>query len=52
MESSLKGQGKKKRTELNKAIPIEIPIESGLMIDTEFEFQIAKLIIENKIWKI
>ncbi len=43
---------RKKRTELNKAIPIEIPIESGLMIDTEFEFQIAKLIIENKIWKI
>ena len=43
---------RKKRTELNKAIPMEIPIESGLMIDTEFEFQIAKLIIENKIWKI
>ena len=43
---------REKRTELNKAIPLEIPIESGLMIDTEFEFQITKLIIENKIWKI
>ena len=43
---------RKKRTELHKAIPLVIPIESGLMIDTEFEFQIAKLIIENKIWKI
>ena len=43
---------REKRTELNKAIPLEIPIETGLMIDTEFEFQIAKLIIENKIWKI
>ena len=40
------------RTELNKALPYILPIESGLMIDTEFEFQIAKLIIENKIWKI
>ncbi len=43
---------REKRTELDKAIPLEIPIESGLMIDTEFEFQVAKLIIENKIWKI
>ena len=43
---------REKRTELNKAIPLEIPIESGLMIDTEFEFQITKLIIENKIWNI
>ena len=36
------------RTELSKAIPLEIPIETGLMIDTEFEFKIAKLIIERK----
>ena len=27
--------------------PCEIPIENGLMIDTKFEFKIAKLIIEN-----
>ena len=40
---------RKIRTEINKAIPLEIPIESGVMIDTEFEFQIAKLFIENKI---
>ena len=38
---------RKIRTEINNAIPFEIPIESGLMIDTEFEFQIAKLFIEN-----
>jgi len=42
---------RKIKTELHKALPIEIPIESGLMIDTEFEFQTAKLIIENKLWK-
>ena len=39
------------RTELNKALPLEIPIETGLMIDTEFEFLLAKLLIENNIWK-
>ena len=42
---------RKTRTELHKALPFEIPIESGLMIDTEFEFQTAKLIIENNLWK-
>ena len=42
---------RKIRTELHKALPFEIPIESGLMIDTEFEFQTAKLIIENNLWK-
>ena len=35
------------RTELNKALPLEIPIETGLMIDTEFELEIAKLLIEH-----
>ena len=35
------------RTELSKAIPLEIPIETGLMIDTEFEFEIARLLIEK-----
>ena len=39
---------RKIRTEISKAIPLEIPIESGIMIDTEFEFQLTKLIIENK----
>ena len=34
-----------------KAIPYEIPIDTGLMIDTEFEFQIAKLMIENNYFK-
>ena len=38
---------RKTRTEINKALPFEIPIESGLMIDTEFEFQIEKLFIEK-----
>jgi len=40
------------QTELSKAVPLEIPIESGVMIDTEFEFKIAKLFIENDIWKL
>ena len=31
-----------------KAIPYEIPNETGLMIDTEFEFEIAKLLIGQK----
>ena len=39
---------RKVRTEISKAIPLEIPIETGIMIDTEFEFQLVKLIIENK----
>lgn len=43
---------RKIRTELNKALPYLIPIESGLMIDTEFEFKIAQLFIENKVWKL
>jgi len=34
-----------------KAIPYEIPIATGLMIDTEFEFNLAKLMIENNFFK-
>ena len=36
-----------KNTNLSKAIPYEIPIETGLMIDTKFELEIAKLLIEH-----
>ena len=36
---------------LSESIPYEIPIETGLMIDTEYEFQIAKLFIENGVYK-
>jgi len=31
-----------------KILPYEIPPETGLMIDTEFEFQIAKMIAQKK----
>jgi len=41
-----------KKTDFGKSIPIKIPIETGLMIDTEFEFQIAKSLLENKILKL
>jgi len=37
-----------KKTDLSKTLPYEIPVETGLMIDTEFEFDIAKLLIEQK----
>ena len=30
-------------------LPYEIPPETGLMIDTEFEFQIAEMIASGKI---
>ena len=36
------------KTDFSKCIPLEIPMETGLMIDTKFEFEIAKLLIENK----
>ena len=36
---------------LSESIPFEIPIETGLMIDTEYEFQIAKLFFEKKLKK-
>ena len=39
---------KKGKSIMQKMIPCEIPIETGLMIDTEFEFNIAKLILENR----
>ena len=39
---------RKVRTEILKAIPLEIPIETGIMIDTNFEFELVKLVIENK----
>ena len=35
------------KTDLSKTIPYEIPVETGLMIDTEFEFYLAKLLIEK-----
>ena len=31
-----------------KTIPYEIPLETGLMIDTEFEFKIAEYMMNNK----
>ncbi|RDJ32196.1 MAG: acylneuraminate cytidylyltransferase family protein [Crenarchaeota archaeon] len=39
---------KKGKKIMQKMIPCEIPLETGLMIDTEFEFNLAKLILENK----
>ena len=33
---------------MKNALPYEIPFETGLMIDTEYEFNIAKLVLENK----
>ena len=39
---------KKGKSIMQKMIPCEIPIETGLIIDTEFEFNIAKLILENR----
>ena len=37
---------------LPKALPYEIPAETGLMIDTEFEFKLAEIIIQKKILSI
>ncbi len=37
---------------LPNALPYEIPVETGLMIDTEFEFQLAEMIVKNKIIKL
>ena len=34
---------------LPKSLPIEIPSECGLMIDTEIEFKLAELIFKNKL---
>ena len=33
---------------MQKMIPYEIPIETGLMIDTEYEFNVAKLVLESR----
>ena len=35
-----------------KALPYEIPPETGLMIDTEFEFKLAEIIIHNNILRL
>ena len=43
---------KHKTIVMPKILPYEIPAEMGLMIDTEFEFKIAELIIKNKLLKI
>ena len=37
---------------LPKTLPYEISPETGFMIDTEFEFKIAELILKNKLLKI
>jgi len=37
---------------LPKTLPYEISPETGFMIDTEFEFKIAELIVRNKLLKI
>ena len=37
-----------KKTQFSKCLHYEIPFHSGLMIDTEFEFFIAKSMIEQK----
>ena len=34
---------------MSKILPYEIPLETGFMIDSEFEFQIAELIAKKKI---
>ena len=34
---------------LPKSLPVEIPSECGLMIDTEIEFKLAELIFKNKL---
>ena len=40
---------KSKKIYMSKTLPVEIPVERGLMIDTKFELQIAKAIIEKNI---
>lgn len=34
---------------LPKTLPYEIPVETGLMIDTEIEFRLAEMIVKNKL---
>lgn len=43
---------KYKKPLLPKTLPHEISPETGFMIDTEFEFKIAELIVRNKLLKI
>lgn len=40
---------KYKKIYMPKILPYDIPIERGLMIDTEFEFKIAEFIVEKKL---
>ncbi len=40
---------KHKKFYMHKTLPYEIPPERGLMIDTEFEFKIAELIVKHKL---
>ena len=35
---------------LPKSLPYEIPLESGLMIDTELEFKIAEMMLKHKMF--
>jgi CMP-N,N'-diacetyllegionaminic acid synthase len=35
---------------LPKSLPYEIPLESGLMIDTEFEFEVAEMMFKNNLF--
>jgi len=37
-----------KKTDLAKTLPYIIPMETGIMIDTEFEFDIVKMILETR----
>ncbi len=39
---------KLKKTDLAKTLPYEIPLETGIMIDTEFEFNIVKLLFTKQ----
>ena len=38
-----------KKWQMSKILPYEIPPETGFMIDTEFEFQVAEMIASGKI---
>jgi len=40
---------KYKKTLMPKSLPYEIPQETGLMIDTELEFQLAQYIVKHKL---
>lgn len=40
---------KYKKAILPKALPLEIPLECGIMIDTELEFKIAEMMLKKKL---